>query len=287
LNVEEKARVKGIRGKKTIEGGSSAHVVHKILINSVNHVSQDNETNVWHSRLCHINFGCMTRLAGLNLILKLDLVNGSKCHVYVESKQPRKPHKPAVPKDLAPLELIHSNLCKMNDELTKGGKRYFMTFIDDCTRFYYMYPLKSKDETLNYFKIYKVEVENKLEKKIKRLRSNHGGEYFSNGFSEFCAEHGIIHKRTLSYSPQSNGITERKNCTLTELVNAILETPRLSKEWWGKAILTTYHVLNRVPTKKITSFDECEKKMLHLSYLRTWDCLAKVNVPINKKRKLG
>jgi hypothetical protein len=55
----------------------------------------------------------------------------------------------------------------MNGELTKGGKRYFMTFIDDCTRFCYVYLLKSKDEALNYVKIYKAEVENQLEKKIK------------------------------------------------------------------------------------------------------------------------
>ena len=104
-------------------------------VNSVNHVSQVNKINVWHSRLCHINFGCMTRLAGLNLIPKFDLVKGSKCHVCVESKQPHKPHKAAKVRDLAPLKLIHSDLCEMNGELTKGGKRHFMTFIDDCARF--------------------------------------------------------------------------------------------------------------------------------------------------------
>ena len=159
----------------------------------MNHVSQVNETNIWHSHLCHINFGSMTRSAGLNLISKFDLVKDSKCHVCVESKQPRKPHKAAVARDLAPLELIHFDLCKMNDELTKGGKRYFKTFIDDCTRFCHVYLLKSKDEALHYFKIYKAEVENQLEKNIKRLRTDRGGEYFSNDFSEFCVEHGIIH----------------------------------------------------------------------------------------------
>ena len=128
--------------------------------NSVNHVSHDNETNIWYSRFCHINFGCMTRLTGSNLILKFDLVKGSKCHICVESKQPRKPHKAAAARDLAPLELIHSNVCEMNVELTKCGKRYFITFIDDCTRFYYVYLLKSKDEVLLYFKIYKAEIEN-------------------------------------------------------------------------------------------------------------------------------
>ena len=69
----------------------------------------------------------------------------------------------------------------------------------------------------------------------------------------------------------------------------MLETAGLSKEWWGEAILTACHVLNRVPTKnkEITPFEEWEKKRLNLSYLRTWGCLAKVHVPINKKRKLG
>ena len=99
-----------------------------------------------------------------------------------------------------------------------------MAFIDDCTRFCYVYLLKTKDEALHYFKVYKAKVENQLEKKIKRLRSDRGGEYFSNEFSEFCAVHGIIHERTPPYSPQSNGIAERKNRTLTDLGNAILGT---------------------------------------------------------------
>jgi transposase InsO family protein len=150
--------------------------------------------------LCHINFGCMTRLAGLNLISKFDLVKGSKRHVCVESKQPRKPHKVVEPRDLVPLELIYFDLCEMNGELIKGGKRYFMTFIDDCSRFCHVYLLKLKDEALHYFKIYKAEVENQLEKNVKRLQTDRGGEYFSNDFFEFCAEHGIIHEMTPPYS---------------------------------------------------------------------------------------
>jgi hypothetical protein len=66
----------------------------------------------------------------------------------------------------------------MNGVLTKGEKRYFMTLIDDATRFCYVYLLKSKDKTLDYFKIYKAEIENQLERKIKRLRLDRGGEYF-------------------------------------------------------------------------------------------------------------
>jgi hypothetical protein len=226
--------------------------------NIVNNVMNNSESNVWHSRLYHINFGCMAQLANLSLIPKCTLVKGSKCHVCVESKQPHKPHTAAEARDLAPLELICSDLCEMNGELTKGGKRYFMTLIDDCTRFCTIYLLKSKDEALQYFKIYKAEVENKLKRKIKHVRADHGGKYFLNLFTLFSEEHGIIHERTLPYSPQSNGVAERRNCILTDLINTMLDTSRLSKEWWGEAILTVCHVLNRVPIKNkdITPFEE-------------------------------
>jgi transposase InsO family protein len=90
-----------------------------------------------------------------------------------------------------------------------------------------VYLLKTKDEALHYFKIYKAKVENQLEKKIKCLWSDHRGEYFSNEIYEFCVVHGIIYERMPPYSPQSNRIIERKNRTLTELVNTMLETTRL------------------------------------------------------------
>ena len=134
----------------------------------------------------------MTRLAKLNLIPSFTPVNRSKCQACVQAKQPHKSHMTAKARNLAPLELIHSDLCEMNGLLIKGGKKYFMTFIDDSTRYCHVYLLKSKDEALSYFKIYKVEAENQLDRKIKRLRSDRGGEYFSNEFDAFCAEHGII-----------------------------------------------------------------------------------------------
>ena len=118
--------------------------------------------------------------------------------------------------------------------MTKGRNKYFMTLIGDSTRYCHVYLLKSKDEALSFFKIYKVETENQLDRKIKRLRSDRGGEYFSNEFDSFCAEHGIIPEKTPPYSPQSNGVAERKNRTLTDLVDAMLATLGLSKEWWGR-----------------------------------------------------
>jgi hypothetical protein len=112
----------------------------------------------------------------------------------------------------------------MNGVLTKGGKRYFMTLIDNSTRFFYIYLLKSKDEALHYFKIYKAEVENQLERKIKHLTSDRGGEYFSNTLDTFVRNtisfmrgHRLIH-------PNPMGLPKERTTHLTDLVNAMLET---------------------------------------------------------------
>jgi hypothetical protein len=145
------------------------------------------EADVWHSRFYHIGFDTIARMSRLELIPKFNIVKGSKYKSCVQAKQPRKSFKSLDKKrNLAPLDLVHSNLCEMNGLLTRGGKRYFITFIDDASRYCYIYLLKSKDEALNCFKVYKANVENKLERKIKRLRDDRGGEYTSNNFSQFC-----------------------------------------------------------------------------------------------------
>jgi hypothetical protein len=76
-----------------------------------------------------------------------------------------------------------------------------MALIDDASRYCYVYLLKTKDEALDYFKVFKAEAGNQLERKSKRLRSDRGGEYFPILFDKFCAKHGIIHERTPLYSP--------------------------------------------------------------------------------------
>jgi hypothetical protein len=155
-----------------------------------------------------LNFDHIICLSKLNLILKILVVRRSKFHACVQAKQPHKHFKSVEEKSLAPLDLIHSILCEMNGILTRAAKNYFISFIDDATRYCQPYLIKMKDEALNCSKIYKVEVENQLERKIKRVRSDRGGEYLSNDFDEYCAEHGIIHETTYPYSPQSNGVAK-------------------------------------------------------------------------------
>ena len=93
---------------------------------------------------------------------------------------------------------------------------------------------------------YKNEVENQLGKKIKKLRSDRGGEYES-PFGKFCKEHGIIHQTTAPYSPHQNGIAERKNRTLKEMMNAMLISSGLPQNLWREATLSANYILNKVP----------------------------------------
>jgi hypothetical protein len=146
----------------------------------VNHVCDSNNLvdDIWYSCLCHINFGCMSCLLSMSLTLNFNTVKGSKCQVCVQAKQPRKPHKAVDDRRTTLLELIHSDLCEMYGVLIKGGKRYFMTLIDDAARYCYVFLLKTKDEVLECFKTYKTEVENQLESKIKHVRCDCGGVYF-------------------------------------------------------------------------------------------------------------
>ena len=105
--------------------------------------------------------------------------------------------------------------------MIRGGKRFYITFIDDYSRYIRMYLLRNKDEAMDAFIKYKNEEENQLSKKIKRLRSDRGREYESNPFNTFCEELGIIHEIAPPYSPESNGVARRKNRTLKEIMNAM------------------------------------------------------------------
>ena len=97
--------------------------------------------------------------------------------------------------------------------------------------------MRNKDETKDAFIKYKNEVENQLSKKIKRLRTYKREEYESNPFNSFCEDYGIIHKTTPLYSLESNGVAERKNKTLKEMMNAMLVSLRTPLNLWGGSYL--------------------------------------------------
>ena len=93
----------------------------------------------------------------------------------------------------------------------RGGYRYFITFTDDFSRYGYVYLMKYKLDALEKFITYRLEVEKWTKNVIKFVNSDRGGEYVSNDFERYCAKNGIVHFRTPPYTPEANGIAERRN----------------------------------------------------------------------------
>ena len=147
--------------------------------------------NVWHGRLGHVNYNTLRRLINMKCLPKFKIDPNHKCEICVESKLARTSFQ-SIERSSEPLELIHLDICDLKFIQTRGGKKYFLTLIDDCTRYCYVYFLRSKDEALEMLKHFKNEVENQLDRKIKVIRSDRGGEYEA-PFGDFCSQHGIIH----------------------------------------------------------------------------------------------
>ena len=244
---------------------------------------------LWHARLGHVNNRSIYRMVNLNLLPKFDVNIHNKCEICTESKFARQSFKSVQERSNELLSLIHSDLCDFKAIPSRGGKNYFITFIDDCSKYCYVYLLHSKDEALNSFKTYKAEVENQLEKKIKVIRSDRGGEYESAAFSDFCAQNGIVHQTTAPYTPQQNGVAERKNRTLKEMINSMLNSSGLPHNLWGEALLTANFILNRIPFKNSNKspYEVWKGRLPSYKMIKIWGCLAKVLIPLPKRTKLG
>ena len=182
-----------------------------------NSVTSESEIICWHARLGHIGPTRMDRLAKRGLLSNVPKVEMSTCEHCLVGKSSRKPFGSGTRADV-PLQVIHSDICGPMNVKTRHGKSYFITFIDDFTRFGYVYLISHKHEALSCFKSYISLVENQLDRKIKVLRTDRGGEYQSTSFKELCDEKGIVHQLTMPYTPQQNGVAERRNMTLMEMV---------------------------------------------------------------------
>ena len=185
------------------------------------------------------------------------------------------------------LELIHSDLGDLKHTMTKRYKKFYVTFINDFSRFIRVYLLRNKDETFDMFFSYKVKVENQLDRKIKMIRSDREDEYIP--LNDYCENKGIIHEMTPPYLPESNGVVERKNRTLKEMMNSLLVSASALDNLWGEAILSTCNLQNRISYKKIgrTTYELWKGHGPNHKYLKVWGCLDKVMLHNPKKRKIG
>jgi transposase InsO family protein len=143
------------------------------------------------------------------------------------------------------LEITHTDICGPSPIKSVVGFRSFITFTDNFSRYGYIYPIKERSEALDKFKIFKTEVENQHNIKIKLVRSDHGEEYYgrhtpygqvSGPFVRFLQENGIVIWYSMPGDPQQNGVAERRNHTLMDMVRSMLSYSTLLISLWMEAL---------------------------------------------------
>ncbi|GJX31679.1 zinc finger, CCHC-type containing protein [Tanacetum coccineum] len=174
--------------------GPQLNIVNDNIVSAFMSTSKLNDSILWHARLGHVHFKRTQDMSKDGLIHAFDM-DTEKCKTCMLTKITKKPFK-NVKRET---KVLDSDLCDLHATPSLGNKKYFVTFIDDASRFCYVYLLHTKDEALDKFNVFKTEVELQQGSLIKRLRTDRGGEYIDTLYFKSV---GIIHETTAPYTPQ-------------------------------------------------------------------------------------
>ncbi|KAM0034614.1 putative RNA-directed DNA polymerase [Helianthus debilis subsp. tardiflorus] len=234
----------------------------------------EKESISWHRRMGHIH------LRKMNHLVKNNLVNGVPvrsfhlqdiCVSCQKGKQTKKSHPLKKINTVAlPLERLHMDLFGPMKHKTIFGDAYCLVVTDDYSRFSWVSFMAHKSETPGILKDLLTMLENLYSLKVKRIRSDNGTEFKNQVMDEFCTSKGILHEYSSRYTPQQNGVAERKNRTIIETARTMLVESELPIQFWGEAVSTACYTLNRVLTVKRhgkTCFELLQKRKPDLSYL--------------------
>lgn len=246
---------------------------------------------LWYARLGHVNFQALKKLVNKGMAAGVPLFTypDQLCRVCLVAKQARLPF-PAEARYRAeePLELLHIDLCGPISPATPTGNRFFMLIVADYSRWMWLHVIKTKDQASLSFIKTKVLAENFSGRRVKVLRSDRGSEFFSAELTKVCEQAGIVHHFTAPYSPQQNGVVERRNRTVMAMPHSLLKCMSVPGKFWGEAVRHAIYLLNRLPTKAMgdrTPFEAWSGKKPHLAHVHVFGCMAhaKVTAPYLKK----
>ena len=264
---------------------SSNETLQTILRGTKRKLSNENSASLWHKRLGHISKRRIERLVSDGILESLDFTNFDVCVQCIKGKQTNT-RKMSANRSSSILELIHTDICGPFPTASWNGQQYFITFIDDYSRYGYLYLIHEKSQSLDVFKASKAEVENQLGTKIKAVKSDRGGEYYGRydgsgeqrpgPFAKFLEECGIVPQYTMPGKPSMNGVAERRNRTLKDMVRSMISHSSLPESLWGEALKTAVYILNRVPSKVVskTPYELWTGKKPVIKHLHIWGCPA-------------
>ena len=197
----------------------------------------------------------LQKLASENLVEEYDYCASKQikfCELCLKGKHQRSQFPPYSKRiTTEPLELVHSDVCGKLESKSLSGTEYFVTFINDKTRYVWVYMIKCKSDVFKKFCEWKMEVEKSLGHCVKTLHTDNGSEYTSTEFEAHLRNKGIKHEFTIPKCPEQNGVAERLNRTLIEMVRAMLADSVLVKSFWAEALATAVYLQNQCPTKAI------------------------------------
>jgi transposase InsO family protein len=156
-----------------------------------------------------------------------------------------------------------------------GGNKYGFVIVNDFTRYTWVFFLVDKSDVFDIFKKFIKRVQNEFKTKIKKVRSDNGSEFRNTRVDELCDELRIKHQFSTKYTPQSNGLVERKNRTLIDMARSMLNEYNVSHSFWVEAINTTCFYSNRVYCHKFlekTPYEILNRRKLNIAYFRVFGC---------------
>ena len=215
---------------------------------------RDDEFELWHKSYVHLNYRSLCLLKSKNVVIgELNVkIPEKSCSICLVGKHSRSAFKSDLKTSAKHvLNVVHYDMCGPIKVPTYRGNRYFIIFVDEYSRMLWLYMIKVKSDALEVFQKFKMLAEKQCSMKLKILRTYGGGEYTSRDFECYCTSQGIIHEVTSPYTPQHNGLAERRNKCLLDMVRSMLKEMKLPHKFRGEAVNTTTYILNRCPTKKM------------------------------------
>ena len=290
----EKNTCKIVKNGTVVAIGDLCNDLYKLRIKmqEANVVSNDDCKNCiheWHRKMGHRDYNTVKNtLKDLNIKVK-ECNKDIQCEVCLMGKMTRKPF-PKVTGEQSKeiLDLIHTDVAVMN-ERTPSGNKYFVSFIDDFSRYCIIYLMKNKNEVITKIKDYFCAVKVKFNRTPKILRSDRGGEYLNSNIKSYLSKLGTHHQLTAPYTPQQNGVAERRNRYLAEMLRCMLEDANMPNKFWGEAVLTANFVQNRLPTrsKNLIPFEIWEGKKVDMLQFEIFGADAHVLIPAQCRKKLS
>ncbi|KAK1406226.1 hypothetical protein QVD17_41515 [Tagetes erecta] len=202
--------------------------------------------NLWHARLGHPSDQALMAInQNLGIRSQTELFPCDVCH---RAKQHRVPFPLSNHKSENIGDLVHLDVWGPYKVQSREGYKYFLTVVDDYSRVVWIYLLKSKTEVFYNLESFFNMLKNQFNKTVKVFRSDNGTEFVNNQTHEFFRTHGILHQTTCSYTPQQNGIAERKHRHLLNVARSLMFQGAIPLRFWSECVLTACYLINRTPT---------------------------------------